>query len=390
MAVQNCVVVGGGLGGLSAALALANAGLEITLLEQAERIEPIGYGIQLGPNVMPIFGQFGILDDVYRLSHFPSAVQMVDAATSRPIAEIPLGVRFRERFRDRYICIHRGDIHKLLVAACERHPNIELKKGVTVSGYAQDSKHAVALTAGSGEIGCDVLIGADGINSRMLLQMHPEIRVQPIGYVAHRSIVPYQDVPDIIRRDPVVMWAGDGFHVIYYPLPNRGMNIVAVFSRPDGEVEARGDERRVQLLRRCRNAHPEMIAAIELMNFESRWELADRRPLRNWADGRVVLLGDAVHATFQSLAQGACMAIEDAVVLADSLRDNRDDVASALKGYEKKRLVRTARVQLESRALWTTYHAGGVDAEVRDQQFKNRTEEDFYDCLAWVWTAIER
>ncbi len=390
MAVRDCVMVGGGLGGLSAALALGNAGFKVTLLEQAQRIEPIGYGIQLGPNVMPIFKQFEILDDVYRRSHFPRTIQMVDATTAKSIAEIPLGARFLERFRDRYICIHRGDIHKLLLEACERNPNIELKKGVTVTGYRQTPERAVALTEPSGEVECDILIGADGINSKMLLQMHPEIRVQPIGYVAHRSIVPYDKVPDIIRRDPVVMWAGDGFHVIYYPLPGRGMNIVAVFSKPDGEVEARGDERRAQLLRRCGSGSPEMIAALELMNFENRWELADRRPMRNWADGRVVLLGDAVHSTFQSLAQGACMAIEDAVALADSLRDNRDDLQHALKIYEKKRLVRTARVQLESRSLWATYHAGGVDAEVRDQQFEGRSDEDFYDCLAWVWTAVGR
>ncbi len=386
--VRDCVVVGGGLGGLSAALAMADAGIKVTLLEQAQKIEPIGYGIQLGPNVMPIFQRFGILESAYQLSHFPSAIQMVDATTSKSIAEIPLGARFLERFHDRYICIHRGDIHRLLLDACEKVPNIELKKGVTVTGYAQTPKRAVALTETVGEIEADVLIGADGINSRMLMQMHPESRVQPIGYVAHRSIVPFNKVPDIIRRDQVVLWAGDGFHVIYYPLQGYGQNIVAVFSKLEDEAEARAGERRDQLLRRCRNAHPEMIAALELMNFESRWDLADRRPMRNWVDGRVVLLGDAVHPTFQSLAQGACMAIEDAVVLADSLRDNRGSLDDALKHYENRRLVRSARVQLESRALWATYHAGGVDADVRNQQFEGRSAEDFYNCLAWVWTAF--
>lgn len=387
MSVHHCVVVGGGLGGLAAALALGNAGIEVTLLEQAQKIEPIGYGIQLGPNVMPIFRQFGILEEAYGRSHFPSTIQMIDATTSGTIVEIALGARFLERFHDRYICIHRGDIHKLLLDACERNPNIVLKKGTMVVGYAQTSSRAVALTETSGDVEGDVLIGADGINSRMLAQMHPESCLQPIGYVAHRSIVPSHKVPDNVRRDQVVMWAGDGYHVIYYPLPGYGLNIVAVFSKLEDEDEARGDARRVQLLDRCRNAHPEMIAALQLMSFESRWELADRRPMRGWSDGRVVLLGDAVHPTFQSLAQGACMAIEDAVILADCLCHDHDSLQNALKDYEKKRFIRSARVQLESRALWATFHAGGVDAEVRNQQLQGRAAEDLYNCLAWVWTA---
>ena len=385
----SCVVVGGGLGGLSAALALAQAGHTVTLLEQAARIEPIGYGIQLGPNVMPFFAGLGVLEPILARAHLPSAVQMVDARSGRMIVPIPLGAAFRARFNHPYICIHRGDLHAILVAACEAEPGIRLRKGVTVTGYAQRGARAVALSEAHGEIEGDVVIGADGINSRLRAQMHPASEAQPIGYVAHRTIVPFDEAPDILRRDPVVMWAGEGFHVIYYPLPGYGMNLVGVFSVPEGEPVEKGAARRDQLLARCADGHPELRAALGAMDFQSRWALADRKPLRGWSEGHTVLVGDAVHATFQSLAQGACMAIEDGVILADCL-DEAGTISDALRAYEARRLVRTARVQLESRALWSTYHLGGIAAEVRDAQFAERNRDDVYDCLAWVWTAPER
>jgi len=182
------------------------------------------------------------------------------------------------------------------------------------------------------------------------------------------------------------MWTGDGFHVIYYPLRERTeMNIVAVFRVPPGLEPTDNDGYRNYIDGIAANARPEVCEVISVVNLERRWAIADRNPLRRWADGRVTLLGDSAHATLQSLAQGAGMALEDASALTALMAKNPEDPAGAFAAFERQRFVRTARVQLESRALWHTYHCGGVDAEVRTQQLRERTTEDLYRCFDWLW-----
>ena len=133
---------------------------------------------------------------------------------------------------------------------------------------------------------------------------------------------------------------------------------------------------------------PEALDAIALKKLERRWAIADRTPIRNWSQGRMTLLGDSAHATLQSLAQGAGMAFEDAIFLSELVKKHGDDFPSAFKELQRLRFLRTSRVQLESRALWDVYHCTGVDAEVRTQQFKEKTPQDFYRCLDWLWTPI--
>ncbi|MBI3434047.1 MAG: FAD-dependent monooxygenase [Proteobacteria bacterium] len=193
-------------------------------------------------------------------------------------------------------------------------------------------------------------------------------------------------MPAQIRSDDVYLRAGPGFHIVHYPL-RRGelFNIVAVLRTSTHAEKLAQSDYRAEIDRNFETAHPIMKAMLGLMDFERRWPIADRDPVRNWSRGRATLLGDAAHPTLQSLAQGACMAIEDAVTLAAAIEDARGDFPAAFRAYQSARVLRTARVQLESRWLWEAYHAGDIAREVSYQALSERSEEDVYRCLAWLY-----
>lgn len=385
------IVVGGGLGGLSVALALGQDGQRVHVLEQAPKISPIGYGIQLGPNVFKVFDRLGLSETVKAASHFPPSLVMPDADSGETLLQVSVtSERYRERFKQPYVVIHRADIHNILLDACRCTPNVELTVNATVVDFQDLGSDGVRVTCSDGRSFEGVaLIGADGLKSRVRSQLVGEEPPRPNGYVAHRTIIDMKDVPaDLPHREEVVLWAGPGYHVVHYPLRGGTLfNIVAVFKDPapghgDLRVTHEQDVKHVYAA-----AHPALKKLLSMMDLERRWVLSDRDPTRHWTRGRVTLLGDAVHPTFQSLAQGAGMAIEDAACLAQLLRSTGYDYERAFKEYPKLRLVRSARIQLASRQLWEFYHAEGIAREARDAELKERVEDDYYDCLSWIWSG---
>ncbi|WP_065755831.1 FAD-dependent monooxygenase [Bradyrhizobium paxllaeri] len=385
------LIVGGGLGGLSTALALGRKGMAVRLLEQSEQIGAIGYGIQIGPNVFQAFEQLGIADLVRKQSHMPSALLMLDAYSGEQLAAVPFDAAFRSWFSAPYVAIHRVDLHHILLDACRKLPNVRLDQSVTVSGFRDLGDRVEVATADGKTIEGAALIGADGLRSVIRSQLHPNDHPRSIGYVAHRTIVPVDAVPKGVRCHEVVLWVGPAFHIIYYPLRNRTeLNIVAVFKTDTFAQKNNPAAHKAELQHTYRDTHPEVQAVLGLIDLSRRWPLADRDPIRHWARGRVTLLGDSAHATLQSLAQGAGMAIEDAVYLAALLDVPNGDVAATFLQFQRDRVVRTSRVQLESRALWDVYHAeDAISRDVRRQQYQDRDAEDYYRCLKWLWTPIE-
>lgn len=385
------VVVGGGVGGVATALALGRQGRSVLLLEQADQIGAIGYGVQIGPNVLPMLQRLGVGPAVLEKAYLPSEIRWNELETGRRLAEIPLRAEaFARRYGgSKYIAIHRVDLHELLLAACRELPNVELNQSTCVTAYRQHGDRVSVLAADGREIEAAAVIAADGLRSRLRAQMHPGDVPRDTGYVAHRTIVPMADAPQLARqREGVTMWSSDGFHVIYYPLRDRTeLNIVVVVRVPPG-TETDDPAYRAHLAKIMASAQPEARELIARVNLERRWSIADREPVRRWADGRVTLLGDAAHATLQSVAQGAGMAIEDAATLAHILEREGDDYAAAFQRLQRERFLRTARVQLESRALWHTFHCDGLDAELRAWQWGERGPEDFYRCLDWLWTPL--
>jgi len=383
------LIVGGGLGGLAAALALGRSGRRVRVLEEAPQFGAIGYGIQLGPNVFPMFERLGVSAPVLRASDLPPALVMLDALDGEEIARIPTGDSFRHRFKHPYIVIHRIDLHHVLLDACKTLANIELEASVSAVEIEDGGDQVRVRTKDGRSIAGAAVIGADGLGSCVRSMLLNEGPPRLIGYVAHRTIVPMERVPAGVLRDEVVLWGGPGYHIVHYPLRHGSVfNIVAVFRTSTCAEKGDVQGHREELERTYRDAHPAMKALLGLMDLERRWAISDRDPIRHWHKGRTVLLGDAAHPTLQSLAQGACMAIEDGVCLAEQIHAAREDFQAAFRQYESARVVRTARVQLDSRTLWEFYHAAGIARDVRRLTVADWTEEHMFNCLGWLYDGF--
>jgi len=383
------LIVGGGLGGLTTALALARRGRPTRVLEGAPKFGAIGYGIQFGPNVFHVFDRLGLMDQVLAVADSPTAVSMFDAVDGKQLVRIPTGSpAFRARFKYPYIIVHRIDVHNVLLDACRRNSAVELVADAMVDGCEDRGDSVAVTTADERTFSGAAVVAADGVRSMFRQQLIGDGDPRPIGYVALRTIIPIAELAADVPRDCVVLWGGPGMHVVHYPLRHgKEFNIVAVF-RTSAHAE-RGDAAtyRAELEHTYRNAHPAMRALIAMMDLRWRRSIADRDPVRHWHKGRIVLLGDAAHAPLQSLAQGAGMAIEDGQCLAELIHAADDDFSAAFRRFEAARLLRTARVQLESRALWDSFlHLDeGIERDVRNATVTAWDEAHIFDCLSWLY-----
>jgi 3-hydroxybenzoate 6-monooxygenase len=390
MSSDPILIVGGGLGGLTTALALARRGRRARVLEGAPEFGAIGYGIQFGPNVFHVFDRIGLTEQVLAVADSPAAVLMLDALDGKELVRIPTGASFRARFKYPYIIVHRIDLHNVLIDACRQNDAIELVAEAMVTGF-EDRGDSVAVTTADGHtFAGPALVAADGFRSLFRAKLIGDGEPRPIGYVALRTIVPMAELKADVPRDSVVLWAGPGMHIVQYPLRHgTEFNIVAVF-RTSTHAE-KGDlaSYRAELEYTYRHAHPSMRALIGMMDLRWRRSIGDRDPVRHWHHGRIVLLGDAAHAPLQSLAQGAGMAIEDGLCLAEAIHAADGDHQAAFRRFEAARLLRTARVQLESRSLWDFYHLDeGIARDVRNATVADWDEAHLFDCLAWLYDGF--
>jgi 3-hydroxybenzoate 6-monooxygenase len=384
------LVIGGGLGGAAVALALGRKGFSVRVLEQAPEFGVIGYGIQLGPNVFSMFDRLGVTDAVLSHSITPNAILMIDSVDAGEIVRIPTGESFRSRFQRPYIVIHRVDLHRVLLDACKALSSVELVPSTAAEYYENHDDHVRVRTKDGHSLTGAALIGADGLRSTIRAQMLSEGEPRTIGYVAHRTIVPMKNVGADVHRNEVVLWSGPGFHIVHYPLrAGQLFNIVAVFRTSTHGEKGDAGAYRAELDHTYRDSHAAMKSLLAMMDLERRWVISDRDPIRHWSTGRVTLLGDAAHPTLQTLAQGACMAIEDAVCLAELIDMADGDFGRAFRQYERARYLRTARVQLESRYLWDNfYHLDGIAREVARTAWSERDEQQIFDCLAWLYDGF--
>lgn len=381
------LIAGGGLAGLTAALALARRGHSTRVLEGAAEFGAIGYGIQFGPNVFHIFDRLGLMDEVLAVADTPAALLMLDALDGKELVRIPTGASFRARFKYPYVIVHRIDLHNVLLDACRNSAAIELVPHAMVTDFEDGGDKVSVATADGRTWTGAALIAADGLRSLFRQKLIGDGEPHPVGYAALRTIVPMGELKVDVPRDCVVLWGGPGYHVVHYPLRHGAeFNIVAVFRTTTHAEKADAAIYRAELEQTYRSAHATIRDLNAMMDLRWRRSVADRAPVRHWHRGRIVLLGDAAHAPLQSLAQGACMAIEDGLCLAETIHAAERDFAVAFRRYEALRLTRTARVQLESRALWESfYHVEGIARDVRNAAVAAWDEAHIFNCLAWLY-----
>lgn len=386
------LIVGGGLGGLTTALALAKRGRPSRVLEGAPEFGAIGYGIQFGPNVFHVFDRLGLMEQVLAVADSPAAVLMLDALDGKELVRVPTGASFRARFKYPYIVVHRIDLHNVLLEACRQNEAVELVSDAMVTGFEDRGDSVAVTTADNRTFSAEALIAADGFRSLFREALVGDGEPVPIGYVALRTIIPIGELRADVPRDCVVLWGGPGLHIVHYPLRHgTEFNIVNVYRTPAHAERLDATAARAELDRTYRNTHPSMRAMTAMMDLQWRRSIGDRDPVRGWHKGRVVLLGDAAHAPLQSLAQGAGMAIEDGLCVAGLIHAADGDFPLAFRTFEAARLVRTARVQLESRALWhSLYHLDeGIERDVRNATVAGWDEAHVFNCLSWLYDGAK-
>ena len=380
------LISGGGIGGLVTAYALARKGFAVRVFEQATEFKELGAGIQLGPNIFAALEKIGLKDAVLADAAIPNAQEMRDAMTGDLITRVPLDKQFTTRFGQPYAVTHRTDIHAAYLTACRANKLIQLETNCTVTDYTQTNDGVVLQLENGDEIKGRALIGCDGMWSRIREKVVGDGKPRVSGHIAYRAVLNRADVPQDLWNPDVVLWAGPRTHFVHYPL-RRGelYNLVAVF-HSDRYVEGWNAEADPEELHaRFKGQRPEVLRLLERIETWRMWVLCDREPVKNWSKGRVTLLGDAAHPMLQYLAQGACMATEDAVCLADCVAEKPDDLPAAFIDYQQKRYLRTGRVQLMARVYGEFYHARGVTAELRNMMLSGRTPEQSMEGVAWLY-----
>ena len=379
------IVVGGGIGGLAASLALVRQGFDVTVLEQAPEIGEIGAGIQLGPNAFSAFDALGVGEKARGRAVYVDEMIMHDAVDGTLVGRIPTGEAFRKRFNNPYAVIHRVDIHSSLLEGAQETSRIDFRTSTRIERIEQDESGVTAFDQNGVAHRGAGLIAADGGKSVVRAQyVNDPPRIT--GHVVYRAVIDKADFPEDLQWNAASLWAGPKCHLVHYPL--RGgeqYNVVVTFHSRKPEEWGVTDGSREEVQSYFQDVCPKARQLIDLPKSWRRWATADKEPIETWTFGRVTLLGDSAHPTTQYMAQGACMALEDAVTLGEALRVNQNDIAKALQLYQACRTTRTARIVLSGREMGRIYHASGMERKIRNGLWKDRAPERYYDALEWLY-----
>ncbi len=383
------IIAGGGIGGLAAALALALKGFPSLVLEQATEFGEIGAGIQLAPNAWHAIDALGVGELVKKEAVFIERLQMMDGVSGERVIDVPLDAPFRKRYGNPYAVTHRADIHGAMLDGCKARKEIELRTRAKVAGYRIESDGVNALLSDGSSVKGAALIGADGARSAVREGVVGDGDPPETDHLCYRAVLKAEEMPEELRWAAATLWAGHNSHIVHYPL--RGAKLYNLVATIIGSgIKAGHNE----------EAPPSEVLPLFAHNCElpmrlmktpksfKRWMLRYRDPVDNWSEGPVTLLGDAAHLMLQYLAQGAAMAIEDALCLADCAARAKGDFPAAFLKYQETRMVRASRVQLSAGLIGQIFHVpDGIRRRVRNDMYASRTAEQHYQSLDWLYSA---
>jgi salicylate hydroxylase len=361
---KKVVIAGGGIGGLAAAVACAQRGLPVQLLERAAQLSEVGAGIQIGPNVSRILQAWGLGAALAQVAAFPEQLQARDAQTGQVLGTLTLGARAQATYGAPYATIHRADLQGLLHRAAQS-AGVDLLLGQTVQGWRGAEAGLQVNTAQGLSLEASALIGADGVWSAVRQQLLGDAPARFTGHLAYRALVAQADLPAHLRSDQVTVWMGSQLHVVHYPVRSgQWLNLVAIVHGVKPEQADDWDQAgHTQMLMQAMGAvGKDLHERLASLPAWRQWALHDRAPMagaHEMARGRVALLGDAAHPMRPYLAQGAGMAIEDAQALAQSLSAGGASVTQQLQAYAEQRWARNARVQARAIRNGRIFHAAG-------------------------------
>ena len=379
-------VIGGGIGGLAAALSLLRAGLDVHVYERARTLSEVGAGIQVSPNASRVLHRLGLADSLADLGVKPLAWHQRRWDDGRTLLRTPLAEAVEAEFGFPHYQMHRADVLATLVRAL---PPERLHIGHRFTALVDHGDHVEAEFENGTHISVDALVGADGIHSAVRHVLFGPEKPHFTGCVAYRGLVPADRLVHLDLEVVAQVWMGPGKHFVHYYVQNRRLvNFVAITEQDSWTRESWTDRGEVaDALAAYEGWHPQVRSILGAVDETFIWALFDRKPMTRWSVGRVTLLGDACHAMLPFMAQGAAQAIEDGATLAVCLsRIDARDVPNALRRYEALRLPRVSRVQGLSEANKTRFHLpDGAAQQARDAEMARGATDWSLKAVAWLY-----
>ena len=380
-------IVGGGIGGLASAIACAASGHDVVVMERRDEFSEFGAGIQLAPNGFHALDHLGVGDRVKELAVQIGELRLMDGVAGDVITRLPLGDDYQNKFENPYKVVHRTDLYFPLLDACRSNDLIKLRTSCLVNGYTQNETSATVNMVNGDSVTAEMVIGADGLHSVVRRQLVADGPPRISGHTIYRAVIPMEKVPEELRWDAVTLWAGSKWHFVHYPIAGgKLMNLAATVDNHATEAVAGESVEHSTVTAQFEEMASLAKSLLNLGEGWKKWVMCDREPTDKWTDGRVALLGDAAHPMLQYAAQGACMALEDAVTLGEVLKQRRGrSIQAVLNEYAAIRRDRAARVVLAARAMGEeVYHPSGAKAAMRNSRLRFLKPADIHQNIEWL------